>query len=106
STRTSVHERAQRAMLNKRPESCPCGSNKAFADCCEPLMAQARRAETPEELMRSRYSAYVVGDIDYLVRSSHPKARKDFDTQAAKQWSQQSEWMGLKTLGTQQGGPA
>jgi len=47
------------------PEPCPCGSGQAFAACCGPLHEGAPAA-TAEALMRSRYTAYVRGDAEYL----------------------------------------
>jgi SEC-C motif-containing protein len=41
-------------------QTCPCGSQKPFSDCCEPYVSGAEAAPTAEALMRSRYSAYVV----------------------------------------------
>lgn len=58
-------------------ETCPCGAGDRFGACCLPLLVGERQAETAEELMRSRYSAYVVGDTDYLWRTWHPRTRPD-----------------------------
>ena len=41
---------------------CPCSSGKEFAECCEPILTQAKKAATAEELMRSRYTAYATGN--------------------------------------------
>lgn len=57
--------------------SCPCGSGAAYADCCGPLLANAVQAETPEQLMRSRYTAFATGDADHLFRTWHPRTRPD-----------------------------
>lgn len=47
---------------------CPCGSEKTFKLCCERFLSGAERAKTPEQLMRSRYSAHALGTYgDYLV---------------------------------------
>jgi uncharacterized protein YchJ len=49
---------------------CPCGSGLDLADCCglwHKGLAGGVCAPTPEALMRSRYSAYVLGLVDYLV---------------------------------------
>ncbi|HEY0249241.1 MAG TPA: YchJ family protein [Gryllotalpicola sp.] len=54
---------------------CPCGSGLVYGECCEPLHSGARRAATAEQLMRSRYSAFAVGDIAYLLSSWHPSSR-------------------------------
>ena len=54
---------------------CPCDSVQTYADCCGPWhtgLSQELHAPTPEALMRSRYSAYVLGLIDYLLATWHP----------------------------------
>ncbi|QCO66706.1 hypothetical protein E4582_13615 [Luteimonas yindakuii] len=53
---------------------CPCGSGRGYAACCGPVHAGALAADA-EALMRSRYSAYVREDADYLLRSWHPSTR-------------------------------
>ena len=60
--------------------SCPCGgmpSGAALADCCGPVLSGERPADTAEALMRSRYTAYVLGDGDHLFRTWHPRTRTD-----------------------------
>lgn len=57
--------------------SCPCGSGTRLSGCCGryhggPLTGQA---PTAEGLMRSRYSAFVLGRIDYLLATWHPRTR-------------------------------
>jgi SEC-C motif domain protein len=58
----------------KTHEACPCGntgdSEKSYADCCLPFHNGAL-APTPEALMRSRYSAYVLHLMPYLLRTWH-----------------------------------
>lgn len=53
---------------------CPCDPARRYADCCGPLHAGAS-ARDAEALMRSRYSAYVMGLEDYLVSSWHPSTQ-------------------------------
>jgi SEC-C motif domain protein len=51
-------------------EGCPCGSKKSFADCCGRFLDAGENPRTPEQLMRSRYSAYCLGHYgEYLVRT-------------------------------------
>jgi SEC-C motif-containing protein len=50
--------------------------------------------------MRSRYAAYAVGEIEYLVRTIPLTERKGFDRRSAKEWSQSAEWLGLEILST------
>jgi SEC-C motif-containing protein len=53
---------------------CPCGSGRALAECCGRYLAGAL-PPTAEALMRSRYSAYVLGDEAYLLATWHPDTR-------------------------------
>ncbi|MHB8845881.1 MAG: YchJ family protein [Nitrospirota bacterium] len=84
---------------------CPCGSTKAYADCCRPVITGERRAETAEQLMRSRYSAYVVKELAWLKTSLHPDHRGDYDEASSKAWADRAEWHGIEILGTEKGGP-
>lgn len=73
---------------------CPCGSGQALADCCSRYHRGAL-PENAEKLMRSRYSAYVLGLIDYLVGSTLPIQQAALDREAISAWSRQSQWLGL-----------
>ncbi|WP_034344498.1 YchJ family protein [Deinococcus misasensis] len=55
---------------------CPCGSKRSFHACCQPFL-QGARAPTAEQLMRSRYTAYVLHDADYLLYSWHATTRPE-----------------------------
>ncbi|CAM3975179.1 YchJ family protein [Smaragdicoccus niigatensis] len=52
---------------------CPCGSGSELSGCCGPLLAGEKRAATAEQLMRSRFTAYAVGDVDYVRQTWHPQ---------------------------------
>ena len=54
---------------------CPCGSNLNYAGCCAPRLSGEVPAETPEALMRSRYTAYVLQDAAYLLATWHARTR-------------------------------
>jgi SEC-C motif-containing protein len=62
---------------SRPPRPCPCGSGAAYADCCGPLHAGTEKAATAESLMRSRYSAFALGDAAYLLRTWHPETRPE-----------------------------
>jgi SEC-C motif-containing protein len=67
---------------------CPCGSEQLFARCCLPLHLGERRAETAEQLMRSRYSAYALGNLDYVWQTWHPRTRpSELTPEAALTWT-------------------
>jgi SEC-C motif-containing protein len=56
-------------------QPCPCGSGTGLDACCGQLHRGERHAATAEELMRSRYAAYALGESDYLFRTWHPRTR-------------------------------
>ena len=71
-----------------RPDGpCPCGTGDPFGRCCLPLHIGERPAQTAEQLMRSRYSAYVVGDTEYVWRTWHPRTRPENIGHGAVTWS-------------------
>jgi SEC-C motif-containing protein len=82
---------------------CPCGSGNSLDTCCGPILA-GQPAATPEALMRSRYTAYVVCDIDHLERSLAPESRTDFDRKSAAVWAKSAEWLGLTILAAEDNG--
>jgi len=77
------------------PRPCPCGSGLPYAGCCGRLHDGTANAATAEQLMRSRYSAFVVGDAAYLLDTWHSGTRPrslDLDEEV--------RWTGLDVLGT------
>lgn len=58
---------------------CPCDPSRRYADCCARWHAgpPALQAPDAERLMRSRYSAYVLGLADYLRATWHESTRPD-----------------------------
>ena len=77
------------------PTDCPCGSPRSYADCCQPLH-NGLPAPSAGRLMRSRYSAYTLGLIDYLVATTWPAQQRELDVQAMAEWSNNSRWLGLR----------
>ncbi|MGA9520218.1 MAG: YchJ family metal-binding protein [Myxococcaceae bacterium] len=51
---------------------CPCSSGRRYSECCAPFHKGLKEAPTPSELMRSRYSAFALKQVDYLWRTLHP----------------------------------
>ncbi len=56
-------------------EPCPCGSGKDFAACCGLYLHGTGPAPTAQALMRSRYTAFVHKDFDYVLRTWHARTR-------------------------------
>lgn len=83
---------------------CPCGSNKSYEECCEPIIKGTKNAPTAEALMRSRYTAYVVHEIDYIAKScKRSNDENDIDMEETRKWSEESTWHGLTILNTEKG---
>lgn len=53
---------------------CPCKSGKPYSKCCEPYITGKENAPTAEALMRSRYTAFVKKEVDYIIKTRHPSA--------------------------------
>lgn len=82
---------------------CLCGSGITQEMCCQPYLLGERYASTPVALMRSRYSAYVMKDADYLIDSWHPEC-------SALSWRENliegfanTQWLGLRVISEQAG---
>jgi SEC-C motif-containing protein len=60
---------ADPGKLGAVSKGCPCHSGRRYAECCGPLHRGARSAATPEELMRSRYAAFALGEVGYLAKT-------------------------------------
>lgn len=83
---------------------CPCTSGKPRAECCGPLLDSNAPAATAEALMRSRYSAFVECNTDYIRDTLAEEAKAEHDEAGIRQWAEQSDWLGLKVVGTELGG--
>ncbi|UNS99966.1 YchJ family protein [Streptomyces tubbatahanensis] len=73
---------------------CPCGL-APYAECCGPFHRGASAPASAQELMRSRYAAFAVGDAAYLRRTWHPATRP-----ARLDPAGPSRWTGLEILAT------
>jgi len=76
---------------------CPCGSGEALGSCCGPYQ-DGKPAPSAEALMRSRYSAYVLDNHEYLINTWHPDSRPEQLGGTAL------HWIGLEIVRTERGG--
>jgi SEC-C motif-containing protein len=70
---------------------CPCGSS-SYSECCGIYHAGAQLAPNAEKLMRSRYSAYVLKNESYLLKTWH-KAHQPIDPLFDA--NDKTQWLGL-----------
>lgn len=89
---------ARMTTLPSPRDPCLCCSGASFGGCCAPILA-GEAAPSALALMRSRYSAYVLGDEDHLLRSWHPKTRPTPPFCDPK-----IEWLGLEIVDLSGGG--
>lgn len=86
---------------------CPCrildSKKMSFEDCCAPILKGTKKAATAESMMRSRYSAYVVKDIDYIDKTQMNEKHEVFNKEEALKWADSSEWQGLEIKSTKKG---
>lgn len=82
------------------PRSCVCLSGEEYFACCGRFHDGKAEAPTAEQLMRSRYSAFVLLDADYLMRTWHPDTAP-----SGLELDPVLEWRSLDILSTSRGGP-
>ncbi len=73
---------------------CPCAQAVSYAHCCGPAHGGIM-APTAAALMRSRYSAYVLGNTAYLLKTWAPQTRPQ---QLDLTTPPQPRWLGLRLL--------
>ena len=79
-------------------EACPCQSGNTYAHCCGPYHQHLSFPQTAEQLMRSRYCAYVLNQVDYLVATTLPAQQQNLDPLAIRAWAESVEWLGLEII--------
>lgn len=77
---------------------CYCKSNKEFSTCCEPLLLKHQTAKTPEQLMRSRFTAFATSNIDYLIESSSQNVLATLTKEELQQTCQTFEFVDLQIV--------
>ena len=80
---------------------CPCGVGE-YATCCQPLHLGQKRAETAEQLMRSRYSAFVKQEIEYIVQTTAIGQQQALEVNAITDWSKANQWLKLEIVQAQE----
>ncbi|WP_240613428.1 YchJ family protein [Brachybacterium endophyticum] len=86
------------------PALCPCGSGAVLEVCCRPILVGSREAETAEELMRSRFTAFALRDPEHLLASWDPGYRPTRRELSAS-LDDDLAWRRLAILDTEAGGP-
>lgn len=90
-------------VIVKKAGSCCCGEVESYEDCCGRYHSGAALPKTAEQLMRSRYSAFVHLKDEYLRDTHWPSKRSEEDPQAFLKTFRQFQWLGLEILETVRG---
>jgi SEC-C motif-containing protein len=81
--------------------NCPCNPKKTYKDCCEKAHKNILSVTSSEQLMRSRYSAFVLADVKHLQKSHHSSTRPSKrENRELEKWAKSVEWIKLEVLNT------
>lgn len=93
-------------------QPCPCHINPslttssnmpAYKDCCQPYHNDSHKAygitaNSAEQLMRTRYSAFVLVKVDYIVKTTLPAQQALLGVKAIEAWAKETDWAGLEIV--------
>jgi len=79
-------------------KKCYCKSGLEFSECCEPILRVQQVAPSALSLMRSRYSAYCLGDVNYLQATTHDHTWSDEELKFIQDWADNSFWQHLEIV--------
>lgn len=82
---------------------CPCGSALEYSSCCQRYLSGSLPAPDPSQLMRSRYSAFVMKDADYLIATWHPSCQPQHFRDDLEKGFAKTQWQGLTVFATDEG---
>ena len=85
-------------------EDCPCGTGFPYTDCCGPLIRGASPADTAEDLMRSRFTAFAKGLWDYLEQTKYPDGQELSAWHKTKFMHDDISWTKLDIIDVKKGG--
>lgn len=82
---------------------CPCNTSKFYSECCGKVHESILNAITAEQLMRSRYSAFVLDNMNFLKKSHSKNTVSSFNFKSVSRWTKKVEWVKLEILSTKKG---
>ncbi|WP_199612041.1 YchJ family protein [Flocculibacter collagenilyticus] len=74
---------------------CPCCSEKPFENCCGPIIEGKSKAHSPEQLMRSRFTAYTLCNSNYIFQTYSKQSQLDNTVDDIDAWAKQVEFIKL-----------
>jgi SEC-C motif-containing protein len=80
-------------------KNCSCGNEVTFENCCQPIINGNKEAHNAEELMRSRFTAYVIEDHQYILQTYAAHQRAGLSVSQLADSAQNTQWLSLQILG-------
>ena len=80
---------------------CPCRSGESYKNCCHPFH-QGQSVLTALALMRSRYSAYALGLVDYIIQTTHPQNEQPLSRETIEQFCATTEFKNLEIFNVEE----
>lgn len=88
-------------MIDEK-DKCPCCSGESFASCCQAVIKNVS-ARTALALMRSRYTAYSIGNVQYLTETTHLTTREKHTVEGTEKWLKRNRWVKLEIVDVVEG---
>jgi len=84
--------------------ACLCGSQQNYKNCCEPLLSGDKQAETPEQLMRSRFTAYAQKNAKYIYQTYASEKQAENPVKEIKEFATSCRFISLSVIDTNNDG--
>ncbi|MCW8832412.1 MAG: YchJ family metal-binding protein, partial [Colwellia sp.] len=82
-------------QTRQNKQTCFCGTNLTFEQCCQPLIHARKYAQTPEQLMRSRFSAYATNAYQYIFDTYAKPSQAELSVEDIQDSGKGSHWFAL-----------
>lgn len=77
--------------------NCPCGGGQ-YEACCQPFHEFVRLPECVDKLMRSRFSAFFLKNVEYVIATTVPAQQALLDKSALQAWAEGMNWTHLEVM--------
>ncbi|KTD97681.1 MULTISPECIES: YchJ family metal-binding protein [unclassified Pseudoalteromonas] len=84
--------------------ACLCGSQQNYKNCCEPLLSGDKQADTPEQLMRSRFTAYAQKNAKYIYQTYASEKQAENPVKEIKEFATSCRFISLSVIDTNNDG--
>lgn len=79
-------------------KNCFCGNDFTFEQCCQPIISGKVDAKNAEVLMRSRFTAYVIKNHQYILQTYTSAQRTKLSVNELANSTQDTQWLSLQVI--------